>query len=216
MENAISGGGFTTVSLRPGAFARNAIRFWARQIRHNRMVGLPFPDSQQAPIADEDIAAVAVRAITTPDLDGTKPVLTGPDSLTMRDQVRLIGEAIGEPIGISVLSEREARALYGEVLPPEYLDLLMAQWEFETPSKQSSRTRSTRSPAGMRSPIANGRWPTVTHLCRRTAAQERSPGGTPPATHAMLLTMAMTRPPTVRIPTNTAVAIAGRRRCLRA
>ncbi|WP_235733161.1 hypothetical protein [Mycolicibacterium neoaurum] len=132
VENSISGGGFTTVSLRPGAFARNAIRFWARQIRHNRMVGLPFPDSQQAPIADEDIAAVAVRAITTPDLDGTKPVLTGPDSLTMRDQVRLIGEAIGEPIGISVLSEREARALYGEVLPPEYLDLLMAQWEFET------------------------------------------------------------------------------------
>ena len=34
VENAISGGGFTTVSLRPGAFARNAIRFWARQIRH--------------------------------------------------------------------------------------------------------------------------------------------------------------------------------------
>ncbi|TQK27191.1 NAD(P)H-binding protein [Arthrobacter sp. SLBN-53] len=132
VENAISGGGFTTVSLRPGAFARNAIRFWAQQIRHNRMVGLPFPDSQQAPITDEDIAAVAVRAITTPHLDGKKLVLTGPDSLTMHEQVRLIGEAIGEPIGITVLSEREARALYGQVIPPEYLDLLMAQWEFET------------------------------------------------------------------------------------
>ncbi|MEH3128708.1 MAG: NAD(P)H-binding protein [Mycolicibacterium neoaurum] len=132
VENAISGGGFTTVSLRPGAFARNAIRFWASQIRHDRTVGLPFPDSQQAPIADEDIAAVAVRAITTPLLDGEKLVLTGPDSLTMRDQVRIIGEAIGEPIGITVLSERDARSLYGKVLPPEYLDLLMDQWEFET------------------------------------------------------------------------------------
>ncbi|MGN7781234.1 SDR family oxidoreductase [Mycolicibacterium sp. 22603] len=132
VENAIIDGGFTTVSLRPGAFARNAIRFWASQIRRDRTVGLPFPDSQQAPIADEDIAAVAVRAITTPHLDGAKIVLTGPDSLTMRDQIGLIGEALGESIGITVLCEREARALYGEVLPPEYLDLLMGQWAFET------------------------------------------------------------------------------------
>lgn len=132
VENAITEGGFTPVCLRPGAFARNAIRFWAKQIREHRTVGLPFPESQQAPIADEDIAAVAVRAITTSQLDGQKIVLTGPQSLTMRDQVGLISQAIADPIDITVLSDAEARALYGQVLPPEYLDLLMGQWAFET------------------------------------------------------------------------------------
>lgn len=135
VENAIADGGFTTVCLRPGAFARNAIRFWAKQIRERRNVGLPFPESQQAPIADEDIAAVAVRAITTAQLDGEKIVLSGPASLTMREQVGLISQAIADPIDVTVLSDSEARALYGEVLPAEYLDLLMGQWAFETTEK---------------------------------------------------------------------------------
>lgn len=132
VENAVIDGGFTSVCLRPGAFARNAIRFWASQIREHCTVGLPFPESHQAPIADEDLAAVAVNALTTEQLDGVKIVLTGPDSLTMRDQVGLISQAIAEAIDITVLSESQARALYGKVLPPKYLDLLMGQWAFET------------------------------------------------------------------------------------
>lgn len=135
VENSITDSGFTPVCLRPGAFARNAIRFWAKQIRELRNVGLPFPKSQQAPIADEDIAAVAVNAITTSQLDGEKIVLTGPDFLSMRDQIGLISQAIADPIDTTVLSDAEARALYGQVLPPEYLDLLMAQWAFETTEK---------------------------------------------------------------------------------
>ncbi|MEH3142052.1 MAG: NAD(P)H-binding protein [Mycobacterium kyogaense] len=131
VENAAIDGGFDTVCLRPGAFARNAIRFWAGQIREHRRVGLPFPDSHQAPIADEDIATVAVTALTTSQLDGQKVVLTGPHSLSMREQVGLIGRAVTESIDITVLSDTQARALYGQVLPPQYLDLLMAQWAFE-------------------------------------------------------------------------------------
>lgn len=117
VENAAIDGGFATVCLRPGAFARNAIRFWAGQIREHRRVGLPFPESHQAPIADEDIAAVAAAALTTSRLDGQRVVLTGPHSLTMREQVGLIGQAICESIDITVLSDAHARALYGQVLP---------------------------------------------------------------------------------------------------
>jgi len=131
VEKTMADAGFTVVCLRPGAFSRNAIRFWARQIREHRNVGLPFPDSQQAPIADDDIAAVAVRALTSTHLDGRKLVLTGPQSLSMRQQVSLISDAIGEPIDITVLTDAQARSRYGQVLPPAYLDLLMAQWKFE-------------------------------------------------------------------------------------
>lgn len=131
VENAVVDAGFDYVCLRPGAFARNAIRFWASQIREKRSVGLPFPESHQAPIADEDIAAVAVRALTTAQADGQRLVLTGPESLTMREQVGLISEGIAQPIDITVLSDTDARALYGQVLPREYLELLMSQWAFE-------------------------------------------------------------------------------------
>ena len=131
VENAMHDGGFTTVCLRPGAFARNAIRFWANQIRSEERVRLPFPQSQQAPIADEDIATVAVHALTSQQLDGRKIVLTGPHSLTMREQVEIISQAIGKTIDVIEIPDTEARVLYGRILPPEYLELLMGQWAFE-------------------------------------------------------------------------------------
>jgi len=37
----------------------------------------------------------------------------------MREQVGLVSKAIEQPIDITVLSDSEARALYGRVLPPE-------------------------------------------------------------------------------------------------
>lgn len=156
VEDAVIAGGFTTVCLRPGAFARNAIRFWAHQIRTGSVVGLPFPESQQAPIADEDIAAVAVRALTSSELDGEKPVLTGPASLTMRQQVALIASAVGRDIGITVLSDARARALYGTVLPPEYLDLLMGQWAFEV-TEPAVVTDAVYAATGRR-PVAFADW----------------------------------------------------------
>lgn len=156
VENAVIDGGFTTVCLRPGAFARNAIRFWAKQIREQRSVGLPFPESQQAPITDQDIAAVAVRALTTSHLDGEKVVLTGPDSLTMREQVGLISQATADLIDIKVLTDSEARVLYGQILPPEYLDLLMGQWAFET-TEAALVTRAVRDITG-REPVSYREW----------------------------------------------------------
>lgn len=131
VENAIAAVGFAYTCLRPGAFARNALRFWAGQIRQDRRVRLPFPESKQAPIDDDDIAAVAVRALKSADLDSQRIVLTGPQSLSMRQQIGLISEAIGDPIAIETISETDARALYAPVLPPAYLDLLMSQWAHE-------------------------------------------------------------------------------------
>ncbi|BBY30453.1 SDR family oxidoreductase [Mycolicibacterium sediminis] len=160
VENAMVDGGFTCVCLRPGAFARNAVRFWGEQIRAERLVRLPFPESRQAPIADEDIAAVAVRSLTSDALDHRRIVLTGPESLTMRRQVALIGAAIGEPIDVDEISEPAARTLYGRVLPPAYLDLLMGQWAFEV-TEDAVVTDAVATITG-RDPIDYGTW-ALTH-----------------------------------------------------
>jgi uncharacterized protein YbjT (DUF2867 family) len=52
-------------------------------------------DAATSPIHERDIAAVGVRALLNPEHAGRSYALTGPRSLTQRDQVRLIGEAIG-------------------------------------------------------------------------------------------------------------------------
>lgn len=97
VEEAVEATGLEWVHLRPGAFAANAAA-WAGQIRAGDVVEGPYARAQQAPIHEADIAAVAARALLTDELVGQAPVLTGPESLSQADQVRLIGEAIGRPL----------------------------------------------------------------------------------------------------------------------
>ena len=92
---------------------------------------LPFPDAEQSPIDDRDIAAVAARALTSNDLNGQRIVLTGPESLSQRRQIELIGAALGKSIAVEQISESEARVALGLIVPPAYVDLLMSQWQDE-------------------------------------------------------------------------------------
>ena len=92
---------------------------------------IPFPETQQAPIDERDIAAVAVRALVSRQFDGQALVLTGPESLTQRRQVACISDAIGRSIGLEIISEDQARRWLGNIVPPAYVDLLVSQWRDE-------------------------------------------------------------------------------------
>jgi uncharacterized protein YbjT (DUF2867 family) len=131
IEEAIADAGFKYTFLRPGAFAVNSVRFWRQSIVDDKIVRIPFPESQQAPIDERDISAVAVRAILSRELDGEAIVLTGPESLTQRQQVGYISDALGRPIDIETISEEEARVQLGKILSATYLELLVAQWRDE-------------------------------------------------------------------------------------
>lgn len=90
--------GLDWVSLRPSVFASNFIGMWAAQIRAGDVVGGPCAAASTAPIADSDIAAVAVRALLSDELDGRKIALTGPQALTDTELVRIIGAALGRQL----------------------------------------------------------------------------------------------------------------------
>jgi uncharacterized protein YbjT (DUF2867 family) len=62
---------------------------WGPQIKYTKKIVHPFPNSHLNPIANEDIAAVAVIALTSSKLDNTAPVLSGPRSLTFREQIEV-------------------------------------------------------------------------------------------------------------------------------
>lgn len=94
--------------LRPTGFAKNTLG-WADQIRTG-VVRAPYGQAARSLIDEQDIAAVAVRALTEDGHARKTYVLTGPATVTQAEQVRLIGAAVGHP----VIWEEQSRA---EALP---------------------------------------------------------------------------------------------------
>jgi len=128
IEGTIENSGMQWTFLRPGMFAANAKGWWAPQIRAGDVVRWPYADVPTAPIDERDIAAVAVRVLCEEGHGGKDYVLTGPESLSQLEQVRIIGEAIGRSLRYQEMSPDEARR---ELLPPMTLpiiDMLLNAW----------------------------------------------------------------------------------------
>lgn len=121
-----SGAGWTF--LRPVGFATNTL-MWADQIRTGNVVRWPYGSAARSLIHEHDIAAVAVRALTEDGHAGQKYVLTGPESITQADQVRIIGEETGHAVRWENLAPEEARqfllAAWGD---PGFVDSALAAW----------------------------------------------------------------------------------------
>jgi uncharacterized protein YbjT (DUF2867 family) len=131
-EEDVAASGLPCTCLRPGAFTSNAMRFFLPQLKHGDVVRLPFPDSQQAPIDTRDIARVAVRALTTADLDDQRLVLTGPRSLSQHEQVAALARVLARPLTVETVPPLAARATMLAGIPERYVDMLLGQWEEET------------------------------------------------------------------------------------
>jgi uncharacterized protein YbjT (DUF2867 family) len=97
MEDAIRESGLRATFIRPGGFMSNACQ-WIGTIRSESVVYNPMGEGKSAPIAPEDIAAVAVRALTDQDLCGEVFEITGGELLSVPEQVDALARALGKPI----------------------------------------------------------------------------------------------------------------------
>ena len=95
-------------------FAGNARHFWGPQIRAGGVVRWPYLDAPTAPTDERDLAAAAVRTLCEDGHARAEYVLTGPQSLTQREQVHTIGRAIGRSLHVEEISPEDARS---ELLP---------------------------------------------------------------------------------------------------
>jgi uncharacterized protein YbjT (DUF2867 family) len=109
IEQLIEASGLGWTFLRPGPFAINCRNWWGPQLRNSDVVRWFYADAATAPVHERDIAAVAVRALCDEGHDGREHVLTGPASLTQREQVGIIGDAIGRPLQFEEISRESAR-----------------------------------------------------------------------------------------------------------
>jgi uncharacterized protein YbjT (DUF2867 family) len=129
IERLIEVSGVRWTFLRPGAFAANARIWWAPQVRAGDVVRWPYPGAVTSPIHEHDIAAVAVRALCEEGHAGAKYILTGPQSLTQRDQVRAIGDAISRPLRFEEIPPEAARREMANIMPASIADMLLDAWQ---------------------------------------------------------------------------------------
>ncbi|WP_327263561.1 NAD(P)H-binding protein [Streptomyces sp. NBC_01232] len=128
VERALAGSGLTCTFLRPDAFASNSLG-WARTIGRSAAVPLAYPDAQIAPIHPEDIADIAVEALTGGSLTGRSLTLTGPESLTFRAQLAALSQALDRPVPVEHITRAEAEQQMGRHMPAPMVSSLLDLWE---------------------------------------------------------------------------------------
>ncbi|MDQ1111889.1 uncharacterized protein YbjT (DUF2867 family) [Microbacterium testaceum] len=127
VEESVERLGLAHTFLRPGGFASNAAR-WSWSVKGESAVPLPYPDAVQVPIHEQDIADVAVVALTTNTLVGAAPVLTGPERLTLREQIEIIGDVIGRPVSVIEQTEAESAEMLSRYVPEVWVRQIIKDW----------------------------------------------------------------------------------------
>ncbi|WP_405018404.1 NAD(P)H-binding protein [Kitasatospora sp. NBC_00070] len=128
VERALTASALTGTFLRPDAFASNALG-WAYFVGQGLPVQLAHPDADLAPIHPEDIADVAVAALTGDALTGRPVTLTGAEALTFRAQLAVLSEAVGREIPVERITRAEAERQLGGFLPAVMVTALLDLWQ---------------------------------------------------------------------------------------
>lgn len=111
IEDAVEASGAPFTHLEPGEFMTNT-EIWAAQIKTGDEVRDHAGESATAPIALEDIAEVAARVLMDGGHPGVSYELTGPESITRREQVAHIGAVLGRELSYTELPLDEAISFY--------------------------------------------------------------------------------------------------------
>ncbi|WP_017595852.1 NmrA family NAD(P)-binding protein [Nocardiopsis potens] len=128
-EAAVRESGAEWTILRPNNFFQNFTEdLWLDPVLAGRLA-LPIGDTPEPFVDTEDVAAVAVAALTEDGHAGRVYELSGPEDLTFADAARIIGEATGRPVRFTEISPEEYRAeLTGQGFPEPVAGLLDAMF----------------------------------------------------------------------------------------
>jgi uncharacterized protein YbjT (DUF2867 family) len=97
MEDSVRESGLPGKFLRPGGFMTNTYQ-WIGSIQSDGVVYNAMGTGRFAPVAGEDIAAVAVKALTDSSSGEEVFEFTGGELLSVPEQVSTLAEVLGRPI----------------------------------------------------------------------------------------------------------------------
>ncbi len=116
-EDVIRASGLSGKFVRAGSFMTNAYQ-WIGTVKGEGVVYNALGAGKAAPIAPEDIAAVAVHALTVPNPSPEVFEVTGSELLSVPEQVAILSKALGKPIkSVDVPAESAAQGLLRAGLP---------------------------------------------------------------------------------------------------
>jgi uncharacterized protein YbjT (DUF2867 family) len=122
-EQVLRESGLGVTYLRPSSFATNTLA-WASAIRAGKVTD-PTGPGVLAVMDPDDIARVAVAALTDDAHTGKGYLLTGPEALTSREQVQIIAEVTGRPVEFEDVTPHQfAQASIRQGTPPEQAHLM--------------------------------------------------------------------------------------------
>ncbi|MEV1173744.1 NmrA family NAD(P)-binding protein [Nonomuraea sp. NPDC049784] len=127
LETAVRSAGLTYTFLRPTDLSGNALR-WAGQIKRGT-VAAPYLDAYQEPVDEHDIVDAAVAALSEDRHHGRVYRLSGGQSLTRRELIRIVADAVGRPVEAIEQSPDEWRAAATAAgIPGPAADARLATW----------------------------------------------------------------------------------------
>lgn len=106
-EDAIRASGIPYTFVRPTGFMSNLLA-WAHSIRTEGLVRSSTGDGRRPFIHPEDIAAVAVQALTAHEYYGKSLAITGPEAPSFPEITERIGAAIDRQLAFQPISDEEA------------------------------------------------------------------------------------------------------------
>ncbi|ARQ69396.1 NAD(P)H-binding protein [Streptomyces marincola] len=157
-ERAAMASGVEWTLLRPNNFNQNFTEdLWLQPLRAGR-VALPIGDVPEPFIDAEDIAEVAVAALTGDRHAGQAYDLSGPAGPTWRGAVATIAEATGRDIVYEELTPERYRAeLAAEGVPPAFVEALDGMFALHRSLLTAEAADGVRRVLG-REPVAFGDW----------------------------------------------------------
>jgi uncharacterized protein YbjT (DUF2867 family) len=156
-EGAVRATGVPFTFVQPTGFMSNLLA-WARSIKTEGVVRSSTGEGGRAFIHSEDIAAIAVEALTTGEYQGQSLPITGPEALTFPEVSTRIGAAIGKAVTFLAISDEEARRRYSAVSgSEEETEAHVALWRAIREGRLGTVTDTVERILG-RPPIALEQW----------------------------------------------------------
>ncbi len=156
-EAAIRACGVPFTFVQPAGFMSNLLA-WAPSIRAEGVVRASTGGGRRAFIHSDDIAAVAVAALTSRAYDGESLPITGPEALSFAEVTSKIGAAIGKSLTFEPISDDEARQRYSRISSSaEETEAHVALWRAIREGRLATVNNNVERILG-RKPIALDRW----------------------------------------------------------
>jgi (4-alkanoyl-5-oxo-2,5-dihydrofuran-3-yl)methyl phosphate reductase len=156
-EAAIRASGITFTFVQPSGFMSNAL-YWARSIKTEGVVRTATGDGKIPFIHGDDIADVAIEALTTQAHEGKSLPITGPEALSYAQMTETIGAGLGKTLKFQAISDEEARqqqVTWGA--PPELIEARLSIFRAIREGRLARVTETVERIVG-RKPFTFDRW----------------------------------------------------------